>query len=269
MPTIRKRITKKDIVYDIQVKIKEFATQKYIYKTTTWRPAENMHPKQEQKSRAKFAEQFEQTILKLYSASKIQPIKHNIKVAEYAQLWLERIHNDYSLSYYEMSIKSVEWICHYLGGYKVTDVTPYIIQSFYDELVKATYTTTTVYAKPALREVMNKKNIKYKDFRYTYKLNSGSLANALKGKNISLEYAQKMAVYLKLKSNQSSLLKTRQSYILLTQLTKLKGQPAAFLQWQNDRYLLSTTMLPQITFHTTYDLKELYVTLTTNKPNNF
>lgn len=199
MPTIRKRITKKGIVYDIQVKIKEFATQKYIYKTTTWRPAENMHPKQEAKACAKFAEQFEQTILKLYSAGKLQPIKHNIKVAEYAQLWLERIHKDYSLNYYEMSIKSVEWIYRYLGGYKVTDVTPHIIQSFYDELDKATYTTTTVHAKPTLREVMNKKNIKYKDFRYTYKLNSGSLANALKDKNISLEYAQKMAAILEVK----------------------------------------------------------------------
>lgn len=199
MPTIRKRKTKKGIVYDIQVKIKQFATQKYIYKTTTWRPAENMHPKQEAKTCAKFAEQFEQAMQKLCSASKLPTIKHNVTVVEYAQLWLERIHKDYSFSYYEMSIRSVEWICRFLGGYKVTDVTPHLIQSFYDELDKATYTTTTVHAKPTLREVINRKNIKYKEFRYTYKLNSGSLANALKGKNISLEYAQKMADILEVK----------------------------------------------------------------------
>lgn len=199
MPTIRKRKTKKGIVYDIQLKIKEFATQKYIYKTTTWRPTENMHPKQEAKACTKFAEQFEKTMLKLYSSDKLPTINYNIKVVDYAQIWLERIHKDYSLNYYEMSIKSVEWICRYLGGYKVTDVTPYIIQSFYDELDKDTYNTTTVHAKLALQEVMNKKNIKYKDFRYTYKLNSGSLTNALKGKNISLEYAQKMADILEVK----------------------------------------------------------------------
>lgn len=46
---------------------------------------------------------------------------------------------------------------------------------------------------------MNEKNIKYKDFRYKQKLNSGSLANALKGKNISLEYAQRMADILGVK----------------------------------------------------------------------
>ena len=193
MPTIRKRQTKKGIVYGIQVKIKEFVTQKYIYKTTTWRPVEKMDTKQEEKACAIFAEQFEKKMISLYSASKIPTIKHNIKVADYAQLWLERIRKDYSLNYYEMSIKSVEWICHYLGGYKVTDVTPNIIQSFYDELDNATYISTTVHAKPELREVMNEKNIKYKDFRYKQKLNSGSLANALNGKNISIVYAQKMA----------------------------------------------------------------------------
>ncbi len=199
MPTIRKRKTKKGIVYDIQVKIKEFATQKYIYKTTTWRPAENMHSKQEAKACVKFAEQFEKTMFNLYSADKLPTINYNIKVVDYAQIWLQRIHKDYSLNYYEMSIRSVEWICLHLGGYKVTNVTPYIIQSFYDELDKATYTTTIVYAKPTSREVMTKKNIKYKGFRYTYKLNSSSLANAMKGKNISLEYAQKMADILEVK----------------------------------------------------------------------
>ncbi|MDE5976928.1 MAG: hypothetical protein K2G70_00465, partial [Turicibacter sp.] len=199
MPTIRKRQTKKGIVYDIQVKIKEFVTQKYIYKTTTWRPTESINVKRHEKACAIFAEHFEKKMISLYSASKIPTIKHNIKVADYAKLWLERIRKDYSLNYYEMSIKSVEWICRYLGGYKVTDVTPNIIQSFYDELDNATYISTTVHAKHELREVINKKNIKYKDFRYKHKLNSGSLANALKGKNISPEYAQKIADILGVK----------------------------------------------------------------------
>lgn len=46
---------------------------------------------------------------------------------------------------------------------------------------------------------MNAKNIKYKDFRYKYQINSGSLANALKGKNVSLEYAQSMSDILGVK----------------------------------------------------------------------
>ena len=86
-----------------------------------------------------------------------------------------------------------------LAHIKVTNVTPNIIQTFYDELDNATYTSITVHAKPELRKIMNEKNIKYKDFRYKYELNSGSLSNALEGKNISLEYAQKMADILGIK----------------------------------------------------------------------
>ena len=101
MPTIRKRQTKKGIVYDIQVKIKEFVTQKYIYKTTTWRPTESINVKRQEKACAIFAEHFEKKMISLYSASKIPPIKHNIKVVDYAKLWLERIRKDYSLNYYK------------------------------------------------------------------------------------------------------------------------------------------------------------------------
>lgn len=199
MATYRPRNTKHGTVYDIQVKVKDFSTQKMIIKTTTWRPEEQMTPKQEERACEKFAEQFEQNMINLYSASRIETINHNIRVCDYAQIWLERVHKDFSLSYYEMSIQSVNWICRYIGGYKVKEVTPFIIQSFYDALDKETHTITTVRAKPALREVMNAKNIKYKDFRYKYQINSGSLANALKGKNVSLEYAQSMADILGVK----------------------------------------------------------------------
>jgi len=199
MATFRPRTTKHGIVYDIQVKVKDFATQKTVIKTTTWSPEEKMTPKQEERACEKFAEQFEQSIINMYSASKIETINHNIKVCDYAQLWLERVHNDFSLSYYEMSIRSVNWICRYIGGYRVKEVTPFIIQSFYDALDKETHTVVTVHAKPKLREIMNEKHIKYKDFRYKFNINSGSLANALKGKNVSLKYAQGMADILGVK----------------------------------------------------------------------
>lgn len=199
MATIRPRTTKHGTVYDIQVKVKDFSTQKIVIKTTTWKPEEKLTPKRLEIECAKFADKFEQSMINLYSSSKIEIIDPNVRVCDYAQKWLERIQKDFSLSYYEMSIESVKWICRYIGGYKVKDVTPFIIQSFYDQIDKETYTVTTVHAKPALREVMNARHIKYKDFRYKYKINSGSLANALKGKNISLEYAQSMADILGVK----------------------------------------------------------------------
>ena len=193
MATYRPRTTKHGVVYDIQVKVKDFAIQKTVIKTTTWKPEEKMTPKQEERACAKFAEQFEQSMINLYSSSRIETINPNIRVCDYAKIWLERVQKDFSLSYYEMSIDSVNWICRYIGGYKVKEVTPFIIQSFYDNLDRETYTVVTVHAKPQLREVMNAKHFTYKDFRYKYKINSCSLANALKGKNVSLEYAKSMA----------------------------------------------------------------------------
>ncbi len=108
MATYRPRNTKHGTVYDIQVKVKDFSTQKMIIKTTTWRPEGKMTPKQEERACEKFAEQFEQNMINLYSASRIETINPNIRVCDYAQIWLERVHNDFSLSYYEMSIQSVK-----------------------------------------------------------------------------------------------------------------------------------------------------------------
>lgn len=110
MATFRPRKTKHGVVYDIQVKVKDFSTQKTIIKTTTWRPKEKMTPKQEERACAKFADEFEQTMLNFYSSSRIEIINPNINVCDYAKIWLERVHKDFSLSYYEMSMNSVNII---------------------------------------------------------------------------------------------------------------------------------------------------------------
>lgn len=259
MPTIRKRKTKKCVVYDIQVKIKEFATQKYIYKTTTWRLEEPMNAKSEKLACIKFAEQFEKTVKNLYSASKIQALNYNIKVADYSKIWLEHIHKDFSLSYYEMCIKSVNWICRYLGGYRVTEVTPYIIQSFYNELDIATYTNTLVQAKPSLRNVMSQKNIKYKDFRYTYKLNSASLANALKGKNISLEYAQKMADILGVKVESVFEIETTTKLYSAYAIDKIKKATRCIFAMAKRHLLVGHNFASLIMFQTVDILKEILI----------
>lgn len=73
------------------------------------------------------------------------------------------------------------------------EITPFIVQNFFDKLDAEKRTIVAVSAKPELREVMKKKGIYYKDFRYDYQINSGSLAHALSGKNVSYVYAKSMA----------------------------------------------------------------------------
>lgn len=65
-------------------------------------------------------------------------------------------------------------------------------ERFYDQMDKKEKTVTTVTAKPALREVMQETKMGYRKLRYEMDLNSCSLASALAGKNISLEYAERM-----------------------------------------------------------------------------
>lgn len=199
MATIRTRETKKGLVYTIQVKIKDNITQQPVVKTMTWAPQVPMTDKKALAECQKVAEKFEADIKRQATANRIDNINRNIKVSDYAKIWLGRVKRDFSLAYYEMSIHSVEKINSYIGNYKVIDVTPYIIQGFFDRLDEETYTVFHVTAKPCLRKVMEEKDIYYRDFRYKYKLNSGTLSMALRGKNISLEYAKKMADILGVK----------------------------------------------------------------------
>lgn len=193
MATIRKRQLKNGVVYDIQVKVKDLNLQKTVIKTTTWKPTEKLSPKQEALEVNLFAQKFETEIKQLYSGHLGEVIDYNITFSAYGQKWLERVHREFSPSYYEMSTRALKTANHYIGGYKMKEITPIILQDFFDTIDRLKKKTLTVKANSRLREVMNEKNIHYKDFRYKYKINSGSLSYALAGKTISRAYADSMA----------------------------------------------------------------------------
>lgn len=116
--------------------------------------------------------------------------------------WLERVQKDFSVHYYEMSIESVKWINRYLGGFKLVEITPYIIQSFYDKLDEETYTVTHITPKlNALREVMDEKHISYSVLRHKFTLNPATLAKLFGGASVGIECATTVAKFLTLKSN--------------------------------------------------------------------
>lgn len=196
MAAIRRRQLKNGVVYDIQVKVKDLNLQKTVIKTSTWKPMEKLSPKQEELEVNLFAQKFETEIKQLYSGHLGEVIDYNITFATYGQKWLERVHREFSPFYYEMSTRALKTANHYIGGYKMKEITPIILQDFFDTIDRLKKKTVTVKANSHLREVMNEKGIQYKDFRYKYKINSGSLANALAGKPVSREYADGMAKIL-------------------------------------------------------------------------
>ena len=214
MATIRKRFLKTGaVVFDIQVKVKDVNLQKMVIKTTTFRPDDKFNERQQERECLIFAQKFEKDMKNLYAGTSGESLDYNITFATYSQKWLERIKKDFSISYYTMNIEIIKWANKYIGGYKIKDITPFILQDFYDKLDSLKREIIVVNAKPELRDVMNERNIKYKNFRYDYKINSGSLAHALSGKNISLTYAKSMAKILNVDVNKVfNITKTEQYY---------------------------------------------------------
>ena len=200
MPTIRTRETKQGIVYTIQVKIKNPITGLPVIKSTTWKPEDGLTRKKAQIECEKFADKYEQDIKKLYSSARADTFDRKITFAAFSQKWLERVKKDFSVRYYEMSVDSVKRINRYLGGFKLVEITPYIIQSFYDQLDETTYTVTHITAKiDTLREIMQEKHITYTILRHKFNFNPATLRNILHGDSVRIECASSFAKILGVK----------------------------------------------------------------------
>ncbi len=201
MATFRKRQTKNGFVYDIQVKVKDRSQNKTVTKTTIWRPEYPMTEKQAERECARAAEKFEEDIKRLYTGSLPDIPDYNVTVAEMAEKWLERVKHDFSVGYYEIGLGATAWMNRYIGSYKIREVTPYIIQDFFDRLDNERYTTYCVTAKPAFKEVLENSGISYSQFRRQYKLNTCSLAHLIEGKSVTMKYASCMAKVLRVDIN--------------------------------------------------------------------
>ena len=193
MATITKRTTKSGLTYRIQVKIKDKGSGKINVHSTTWKPPAGLSPKQIEREVIIFADKYESDLKMSLTASNEQGISPSTLLKDYANWWLERRKDEISASYYMNCSVAIKDIVENIGGYKLCELNPTIIQRFYDKLDKKEKTVTTVTAKPELREVMKKKNAGYVQLTEQEGFNSATLCAALAGKNISLEYAKRLA----------------------------------------------------------------------------
>ena len=82
----------------------------------------------------------------------------------------------------------------HIGAYKLRELTPSIIQRYYDEVDRRERTVTTVTALPeAIRERMRETGKGYMFLRYNAGLCSTTIAEALKGNNVSMKFAESLA----------------------------------------------------------------------------
>ncbi len=269
MATFRKRQLKSGVVYDIQVKFKEPNTNQTIVKITVWHPEYKMTDKQAERECALIAQKFENDVKQLYTGSLADVPDYNITVGQMADKWLERVHKDFSIAYYERGIKTIEWIKRYIGGYKIREVTPYVIQNFYDKLDREQRVIYTVTAKPALREAIDNFGHTRRELSMDYGVNVASLVIALQGKQIGMEFARSISSALGTKPEKLFYIQKRNSLMPQKRLQRSNAPRGASLLWRSDSGLWTITTLRQILFLTVKSRNAISSILTTNRQKVF
>lgn len=186
MATIRKRQLKNGgSAYTVQVKFKDKGSGKTILETTTWRPNRKMTAKQEERAVQTFAEEFERQIKATVNGATATVDTPNITFREFAAQWLARVERDYSKAYYVKGKEAIVVANKYIGGYKLRELTPAIIQNFYDKLDAMKKKISKVFPKTEFRAVLEKHDFNYMKLRYEVNIQSCTLANAFAGKAVS------------------------------------------------------------------------------------
>ena len=202
MATVRKRQLKCGETADtIQVKLKDKCSGKTIIKTTTWRPEERLTAKQEERAVQAYANEFEKQIRATANGAMAVGDTPNITFKEFAAEWLAKVKQECSLNYYVKGKDSIAIANKYIGGYKLREITPSIIQSFYDKLDARKKTVVKVFPKPNFREVLEEHGYNYMRLRYQVNIQSCSLAHALAGKPVSKIWSSDLAARIDIPFN--------------------------------------------------------------------
>lgn len=194
MATIRKRQLKDGSnAYTIQVKFKNKGNGKTVLETTTWRPTTTLTAKQEERAVQTFADGFERQIRETVSGATATLNNPNITFKDFAADWLEKTKRDCSLTYYVKAKDCIAVANDYIGNYKLREITPAIIQSFYDKLDAMKKRTSRVIPKPEFRSVLANAGYNYMKLRYELNVQSCTLANAFAGKPVSKNWSSDFA----------------------------------------------------------------------------
>ena len=190
MATIR-QITLKSgkITYEIQVKAKEKGSGKQIFRTMRWQPDEGMSAKKAEKEAIIIADKFEKEFMATLTSYDSGTDPARITLREMSEKWLAQVKREESLAYYVKTQGHIDFICERLGGYKLKDLTPAIIQNFFDSIDEREKRVVRISPLPNFREILKSYGFTYKILRYDYNITSSTLAHALKGNNVGEKFA--------------------------------------------------------------------------------
>ncbi len=193
MATIRERTLKNGkISYEIQVKATDKNTGKQVVKSMTWRPDDGMSDKKAQKEVILVADRFEREILQTLSGFSAGYDPTSITFREAGELWLEKVKKDNAPTYFVKVQDHLKYINQNIGGYKLKEITPGLLQNFFDAIDKRRKIVRTITPVPNFKEILLSYGYDYMDLRYKYKIQAATLCYAMQGKKVGEKWANRL-----------------------------------------------------------------------------
>ena len=190
MATIRPITLKSGaITYEIQVKATDKGSGKQVTKTMRWKPEAGMTKKKAEKEVVIVADKFEKEFIETLTSYVAGDEPNKITFREMAERWLAKVKREESLSYFDKAEGQLDFACKKIGGYKLKELTPAILQKFFDDIDARERRVITITPLPTFRETLESYGFTYKILRYEYKVQCASLCHALKGKNVGEKWA--------------------------------------------------------------------------------
>ena len=189
MASIVKRKRKKGDVYLIQVKVFDPKTNSYKAVSKTIEPDPTLTQRQLERYLDDEAQKFETEAQQVNNSSRGIVTDYNITFKEYSQRWLEKVDREFSRSYYHSAIKILEEVNQVIGKYKLREITPSILQQYFDYLDSRKHKIIYVTIQPNAREVLKKHGYGIRYIHDKLHLQTTSLIQLYEGKTAGVKWA--------------------------------------------------------------------------------
>ena len=150
------------ISYRFHFSGKDPLTGKFKQYTATWKVPQNLSKKEIEVERKKFELEFVNECEKKSKGTFVTD--ENIRFGDFADQWLEEIKNrEESYGSYASAKNHLTIIKQCFGNYLLKNISPNVIQNFYNFICSRTYTKTYVFVKKSINELVNAQKLpKYK-----------------------------------------------------------------------------------------------------------
>lgn len=190
---------------------KDFYTGEHKQYTKTWKIPKGLNNKAIEIERKKIEFEFYKECEKKSHGMFIK--ENNITFGEYSKQWLERIlkRNEESYSYYIQAENSLRIINQYFGNYLLKQISPLMVQRFYDYLCDRTYIKKIVKVKKSIEELIIKNNLNKTKTAKECGISRLTLRLATQvGQQVSIETAQTISKHFNVSLNKYFIIEERE-----------------------------------------------------------